>query len=149
MATGVLALCVAMAVMAVGFGTEARRVPLAVGVPTSVLALVGLVREVRGSARTGDSMGASDPHESSMAGAVSVPGAFAWVAGLAAIFAVFGFLVTVVAFPPLLMRLYGRERAPTTVAVTAGLAVTSYLVLVIGLSIPAHEGILGPVLPWR
>lgn len=138
---------VAMAWAAFGFGPEARRVPLAVGVPTAIVAGVSASRELRRFLRARDR--SSHALEGSRQGpGMSAAGALGWLTFVTVLFAVAGFLITMVVFPALLMRLHAGEPGRSIVAVIVTVAVVSYLFLGLALDVPIHEGWLRSVLPW-
>ncbi len=139
---------VAMVLSALGYGPEARRVPLAVGVPTAVVAGVNALRELKAYLRSRSFVRRQPDRNSDPEPGTSPAGAFAWLAGLVLVFTVMGYLAAVLTFPALLMRFYGDEGARTIVILTAAVASLSYLLLVVALGVDVHEGLLRPVLPW-
>lgn len=138
---------VTMVLMAFGYGPEARRVPLVVGVPTAILAGFNVLRELCGYLRSpvADGYGrrATEPR-----GGASVMQALGWLACATSLFLLAGYLITVLAFPAILMRRHGGETVGSIVAVTIAILVIGYLLLGIALNVPVHEGMMRSVLPW-
>lgn len=161
-AVGALALLAYMTVEAFGFGTEPRRTPLVVGIPATIMAVVLVVREARGTEPTkaaeestaptsvpDTGTGAGSPAAEGAAAppgsegdALSTLGAAAWIGVLAGMFLLFGFLVTTLAFPPLFMAIYGRESWRTIVGSTVTVFVLTYVFFVVLLEVQLYRGVV-------
>lgn len=156
-----------MTLTAFSFGIEPRRAPLVVGVPATILAIILVIREVRGTEPVDEPEASvpnfpGSPQEAASADGderlvaasagpepveltedrLSTAGAAAWVAALSATFLLFGFLVTTLVFPPVFMRIYGRERWRTIVITTAAVFGATYLFFVVLLEIQVYRGIV-------
>jgi hypothetical protein len=160
-AAGALGILVYMTFEAFGFSTEPRRTPLVVGVPATIMALVLVWREARGTEPvkaaeesaappaetvTGDRGSPPQGEEAAQAAsdgdALSTLGAAVWIAVLAAMFLLFGFLVTTLAFPPLFMSIYGRESWRTIVVTTVTVFVLTYVFFVVLLEVQLYRGVV-------
>jgi hypothetical protein len=135
------------------YNPDARTLPLVIGVPATVLALVNVVRQVvlwrraRGERqRAGQSLPTLrlrlrrliTPRDGD---ATSVAAAIGWLVAAAAAMLLLGFFWGSAVFMPAFMLLYGRERPTTILLYAGGLLVVLYVVFITGLNVPYFPGI--------
>ena len=135
-AAGVAVLVLTLTILALDFGAEARRAPLIVGIPTSVIAVIQVAAQVHRRRRATTT---SSPDADGSRRALTI--AVAWVIFVAMIFVLFGFLAAAIVAPPLLMRIHGKESWPVILLTTGGLVLISYVLLVLLLNAPLYHGL--------
>jgi hypothetical protein len=169
-----LAVPVAMVVMALGFGDQARRLPQVVGVPCIILAAINVVMILMG--RSGSSSPPSDGHltqpfdgKVDAVGSVHAPredGAldqdaetewepggplilvFGALAALTGLFYLFGMLVTAAVFTGLCMKFRGGSTWRNTLFFVSMLTL-SFWVMAEYLGAPLNKGVLGLITSTR
>jgi hypothetical protein len=149
-AAAVLGILAYMTLTALAFGEEARRAPLVVGVPATLMAVILVIRELRGTEGTGPAEESTvKPAVDNVPGAprgedqLSTLGAAVWIAVLSVMFFATGFLWTTLLFPPVFMRLYGKERWSVIVWTTVGVFALTYAFFILALDIQVYRGFLG------
>ena len=165
---GMTALVSAMIVEATTFTRSPRLLPLIVGIPTLVLLLVQLVRDVgrmMGGDRTGGTAsqqeadrysGAASRNEGAADDAATGEGADVavaspvvgtlWVLLLVLIVWLFGFLLAIPVFIIIFMRFFGRETWRLSVAFAIGTFAVTYLFFVVVIQVQVIPGRLSEYL---
>jgi hypothetical protein len=118
------------------YASEARLLPLTVGVPTLVLALVNLAAQLR-RAGAGRAAPVSEQADRRARPAVAI----AWVLGAAVAVALVGLLFGSLLFMPTFMYAYARERPLRILLVTSGFVGALYLFIRL-LEVPYYRGLL-------
>ena len=169
-AVGIALVAVAMTVTALDFNPEARTAPLLIGIPTSLIAIIMVIRDVLrlrgGDSSVGaaadeerDRYASADEGQSATATetttgtevqrieAASTLSAVLWVIGLIGLIWIFGLLLAGFIFVLSFMKVFAHERWVTSVAYAIGTTVVIYFLFGELLDQTLYEGMLGGILP--
>lgn len=150
--------------LSTGYQPKARLVPLAIGIPTLLLALFQLLidmvpavsrrfrfleqydvfgieseRVPQGSGQSDEQATPKTIHQRELRFA-------AWLLLLMALIYFLGYLTAIALFMPLFLRFRSSEGWRMTLAITAGTWIFVYVVFILVMRAPLHEGVLWPSL---
>lgn len=140
---GLVIVLAAFVVISTTLNSQARMMPLIIGVPVLLLALWQLILELRQAAREkGEKTTEEKPKEE--------PGAqvhrhtltvYAWVLAMFGAIYLFGFVITTFFYPLLYMRIVGHRSWRMSAGISLGALAFLYVVMIIGLQVELYDGV--------
>ncbi len=135
-------LLIAFVAEAMTFNSQARMMPLIIGVPVLLLALWELVLEVWDAARAREKKAESEASASTAParGHAHTLTIYAWVVAFFATLYLFGFVLTTCFYPMLYMKFVGRRSWRMASAISLGAVAFVYIVMVYALNVQLYDG---------
>ena len=137
-------LLIAFVAISTTFNSQARMMPLIIGVPVMLLALAQLFVEVREAMRGKD----ETPQEVQVQAKPAAPGhrhtlvIYAWIAAMFGALYLVGFVVTTFFYPLLYMRFVGHRSWRLAAGISLGAFAFLYIVMIMGLQVDLYEGVI-------
>lgn len=145
-------LLVAFNVVAFNFNYQARMMPLIIGVPVMILAIVQLVIEVRGARAKSEKAVAevkkeqAEEEPEAPRSARRVLSSSAWLIGMMGSIYVLGFIATTFLYPLLYMKFVGKRSWRLAFIISLGAIVFIWAVMIQALNVDLYDGLVPGVL---
>ncbi len=126
------------------FNSQARMMPLIIGVPVLLLALWQLFLEIRQAAEGKEEKNREEkPKEGPAAqGHRHSLTVYAWVLAMFGAIYLVGFVITTFFYPLLYMRIVGRRSWRMSAGISLGALAFLYVVMILGLQVELYDGIV-------
>jgi hypothetical protein len=125
------------------FNSQARMMPLIIGVPVLLLALWQLFLEFRRAAEKGEKRKEEKPKEGPAAQehrhSLTVYG---WVFAMFGAIYLVGFVITTFFYPLLYMRIVGHRSWRMSAGISLGALAFLYVVMILGLNVELYDGVV-------
>ncbi len=143
--TAVIAIAlVAFVAVSTTFNSQARMMPLIIGVPVLLLALWQLFLELRQATKgRGEKVGeVKPPEESAATGHRHTLTVYGWVIAMFGAIYLVGFVITTFFYPLLYMRIVGHRSWRMSASISLGALAFLYVVMILGLQVELYNGIV-------
>ena len=143
----ILAILVALLAISATYVWDARLFPLLIGIPTSVLIVAQIMREVFAKGKSEKNAQGGEAIKKRVSWKATIRNvrpylfAVAWVGGFILMIYLLGYLIAVPLFLLLYLKLHG-EKWLTTIGISAVLMAVMYFGFVLFLQVPFYEGVL-------
>ncbi len=126
------------------FNSQARMMPLIVGVPVMLLALLQLALELRQAMERKEETAkvAQAPAPATTQGHQHTLVVYGWVVAMFGAIYLVGFVITTFFYPLLYMRIVGHRSWRMSAGISLGALAFLYVVMILGLQVDLYNGIL-------
>lgn len=135
---------IAFVAVSTTFNSQARMMPLIIGIPVMLLALVQLFLEVREAMQRKDEahQAAQVPAKPAAQGHRHTLVIYTWLVAMFAALYLFGFVATTFFYPLLYMRFVGHRSWRLSTSISLGAFAFVYVALVAGFQVDLYDGVV-------